>query len=59
MNVNEELDGHDEFNLTNFCPIHLEFDEIEKCFTRNIFHPSDILLSMRNYIDYVPANIRS
>ena len=56
--VMEELDGNDEFNLTSFCGIPKDFTELENCFYNNTFHDSDILLEMKNYIDYVPRNMR-
>ena len=56
--VMSELDGYDEFNLTNFCTTTKDFDELEACFCNNTFHPSDIIEELRNYIDYVPINMR-
>ena len=53
-----ELDGYDEFNLTNFCDTTKDFDKLETCFYNNTFHPSDIIEEMRNYVDYVPRNMR-
>ena len=57
--VNEDdIKGDDRLYFTHFCNASMEFQEIEKCFTKNIYHPSDLILNMINIVNYEPVDIR-